>query len=345
MDLTVVMPVHNTMPFLAEAVESILGQSFGDFEFIIGDDGSNDGTQDCLQQYAKKDRRIKLLRRDQKSGPVESSNWVANAAKTELVARMDGDDVAVKTRLERQMQVMREFPEAALVGSLSNLINAQGIEIRSRNFKTMLLTHRPPIAHSSALYRNLFFKKINGYAEDTDYFEDIIFYRRMSELGDILILPDLLLKVRYGGASARLNDDVTKVENSLNRFYHHEAAIQKGSPPVKVENNAKRVAPEVLWDMAVFRVMSSQSANILPRLFWRADLDFSRYSVFFLIRAFGLTFFPSFALRRALQKANLQNQKLAADFRDEHVFKWNPAGHPISLGHLSSVPGLKNVPV
>ena len=88
------MPVRNALPFLDAAISSILEQSFADFELIIGDDGSTDGSSDRLRAWSARDPRIRLLHRSESGGPVGSSNWVANAARTPIVARMDADDIA-----------------------------------------------------------------------------------------------------------------------------------------------------------------------------------------------------------------------------------------------------------
>jgi glycosyltransferase involved in cell wall biosynthesis len=120
--LSVVMPVHNAIPYLDDAVESILAQSFGDFEFVILDDGSTDGSLDRLLHWADRDRRIRLLQGEMRSGPVESSNRVVRESRAALVARMDADDVARPERLELQMKALAARPEAVLVGSLSETI-------------------------------------------------------------------------------------------------------------------------------------------------------------------------------------------------------------------------------
>lgn len=95
------MPVHNAMPFLPQAIESILAQDCPDFEFVIGDDASSDGSRACLADYARRDARIRVVHGRERLGSVGSSDWVAREARAPLVARMDADDVAVPTRLGR----------------------------------------------------------------------------------------------------------------------------------------------------------------------------------------------------------------------------------------------------
>src|SRR5438874_12259056 len=92
--LTVAMSVHNGMPYVGESIRCILEQTFGDFEFLIGDDGSSDGSSDILAQWARRDNRIRLLRRETKSGLARGANWVISSAWAPLVAIAHADDVS-----------------------------------------------------------------------------------------------------------------------------------------------------------------------------------------------------------------------------------------------------------
>src|SRR3954447_9691746 len=92
--VSVVMPVRNALPYLDAAVESILGQTFRDFEFVILDDASTDGSTERLRHWASRDARIRLLEESRNLGPVLSSERVARAARAPVVARMDADDIS-----------------------------------------------------------------------------------------------------------------------------------------------------------------------------------------------------------------------------------------------------------
>src|SRR5437868_4189969 len=91
--VSVVMPVHNALPYLDAAVQSILDQSFDDFEFVILDDASTDGSSERLRHWASTDKRIRLIEEKQNLGPAGSSERVARAASATIVARMDADDI------------------------------------------------------------------------------------------------------------------------------------------------------------------------------------------------------------------------------------------------------------
>src|SRR5437764_6248747 len=92
--LSVVMPVHNALPHLDEAVQSILGQTYTKFEFVIYDDGSTDGSTERLRYWAEQDGRIRLTVGKRNLGPVGSSNFVVGKASGDLIARMDADDIS-----------------------------------------------------------------------------------------------------------------------------------------------------------------------------------------------------------------------------------------------------------
>ena len=110
--VSVVMPVHNAGEFLDASVRSILDQSLTDFEFVILDDGSTDGSLEALRRWARSDRRIRLIENADRTGAANSSNRAARAASAPLIARMDADDVAEPARLERQARVFDDRPDA-----------------------------------------------------------------------------------------------------------------------------------------------------------------------------------------------------------------------------------------
>jgi glycosyltransferase involved in cell wall biosynthesis len=122
--VTVLMSTYNDASYLAESVESVLGQTFGDFEFLIVDDGSTDGTRDVLG--AVHDPRVRVRRNAENLGLTRSLNLGLDAASGQFVARMDADDVCFPERLARQVEFLQSRPDVGIVGCSRELVDERG---------------------------------------------------------------------------------------------------------------------------------------------------------------------------------------------------------------------------
>lgn len=217
--LSVVMPVYNALPFLDAAVESILGQSFTDFEFVILDDGSTDGSFERLQQWASKDPRIRLVRVDKNLGPVRSSQRVAQAATAPIVARMDADDISCPDRLRQQIEVLNANPQAGVVGSLGDLIDSKGRQVRGpeqwRMFRKLFI----PFCHGAMMYRRAVFEQVGGYRQQCVLWEDQDLVARMSAISDVLVIPTALHRARQSNSSTRSITTYDQMERALDLAY------------------------------------------------------------------------------------------------------------------------------
>ena len=114
--ISVCMPVYNAAKYLDKAIRSILNQSFEDFEFLMADDGSTDGSARILERYAARDPRIRLIRRPHK-GLAPTLQELVEEARGEFIARMDGDDIALPERFQKQVEYLLANPDCVLVGS------------------------------------------------------------------------------------------------------------------------------------------------------------------------------------------------------------------------------------
>ncbi|EOX4327801.1 TPA: glycosyltransferase family 2 protein [Vibrio cholerae] len=144
--ISVIMSVYNGEKYLAEAIESILNQTFSDFEFIIVDDGSTDSSLSIIQAYMEKDDRIVLISRDNKGLPY-SLNEGISVSKANYIARMDADDISLPERLETQLAVMENNPDIGVCGALAYLF-------RETPSKNKMMCH--PEDHDSLIIRLLF---------------------------------------------------------------------------------------------------------------------------------------------------------------------------------------------
>jgi glycosyltransferase involved in cell wall biosynthesis len=167
------MPVHNALPHLDAAIESILAQTHRDFEFIIYDDASDDGSTARLRDWAAKDQRIRLFEGERNLGPVGSSSFVVEHSSAPLVARMDADDISDPDRLRIQLEVMQQHPEAGVVASFFEVIDARGRLIRGpESWRLARKTPFVPFAHGSMLFRRTIFDQVGGYRAECEYWED-----------------------------------------------------------------------------------------------------------------------------------------------------------------------------
>ncbi len=199
--VTVLMAVYNGERFLREAIESVLNQTYRDFEFLIVDDGSTDRSQEILAAYD--DRRIKLFVNDRNRGMAAALNRGLQEASGEFIARQDADDRSHPSRLQRQVDVMRAHPEIVLLGTQANRINSAGarlgIIVRPREPLSIQWFHLfdNPFIHTSVLFnRALFLKEGWHYNENLPYIEDYDLWSRVLHKYRTLNLSDRLVDYR-----------------------------------------------------------------------------------------------------------------------------------------------------
>src|SRR4051812_12524034 len=133
--ISVVMPVWNGESFLAEAIESILAQTCRDFEFLIIDDGSTDGTPAILREFEARDPRVRVLWQ-QHEGLVAALNAGLAAARAPLIARMDADDVSTPERFELQLAYLQAHPECVVLGTAMLVTDPDGAPIYTQPAET-----------------------------------------------------------------------------------------------------------------------------------------------------------------------------------------------------------------
>jgi glycosyltransferase involved in cell wall biosynthesis len=205
--VTVLMPVFNAQNYLRSAIESILKQSFRDFELLIIDDGSRDKSLQIVQRFAKEDKRVRIIRNTTHKGLVKTLNHGLKLAKAPLVARMDSDDIASSDRLRKQYQFLSQNPQFVAVGSNVELIDADGNFIRQwkyeSNFKLLKWRNllKSPLAHPAVMYRKKEVLGLGGYRESAIYYEDHDLWSRVIEKYPITNIQETLLQYRIHGNS------------------------------------------------------------------------------------------------------------------------------------------------
>jgi GT2 family glycosyltransferase/glycosyltransferase involved in cell wall biosynthesis len=206
--VSVVMPVYNAGRYLAPAVESVLAQTFRDFEFIIVDDGSTDSSLEVLRAYEKQDARIRFISRPN-TGLVGALNDGIAAARGEFIARMDADDVSLPARLERQVEILQSDAECLAVGSDVLFIDPEGAPLIRRNpplqhagiVAELLEGNGGALIHPSVVFRRDALVACGGYREEAIHLEDFDLYLRLMSHGRLANLPEALLLYRQHPAS------------------------------------------------------------------------------------------------------------------------------------------------
>jgi len=206
--LTVAMSVYNGERFLVPAIESILDQTFGDFEFLILDDGSRDATAAIAAEFAAKDSRVRLISRENR-GLIVSLNQLLAEARAPLIARMDGDDISHPQRFERQMAFMAQHPEIGVVGSWTEdmdesgrIVLLSGTEhpIDHDSFLAAIDPGLPLLCHPAVLYRRDVVRSVGGYHPAYAHCEDLDLWLRLASVTRVANIPERLLRYRRSSA-------------------------------------------------------------------------------------------------------------------------------------------------
>lgn len=205
--VSVLMSVYNGEPYLREAVESILKQTFRDFDFVIVDDGSTDNAWQILTAYAAQDSRIVLIRNEENIGLDRSLNKGLMLTRGKYIARQDADDVSLPDRLMLQTNLLDSHPEIGALGTAVENIDEQGISLGKHHvpldhasLQARLLMNNC-FHHSSMMIRQSLLQKLGGYDERMRYVEDYDLWWRLSGLARIANLPDVLVCRRRSGGS------------------------------------------------------------------------------------------------------------------------------------------------
>lgn len=190
LEVSVIMGIYNSNqePILRLAVESILNQTLQNFEFIICDDGSIDGTYELVYQLTQCDKRVILLKNEKNKGLAFSLNRCLELAKGKYIARMDADDISSIDRLEKQISFLEKYQEYSMVGCNADLINDQGIwgrRIYKKNPTKKDFLFNSPFMHPTILIRREVLISLNGYrvAKETLRMEDYDLFMRMYASG------------------------------------------------------------------------------------------------------------------------------------------------------------------
>ena len=264
--LTVLLPAYNAGLYLREAIDSILAQTYTDFEFLIINDGSKDDTKEIIDSY--NDPRINATHQENK-GLITTLNEGIVAASGDIIARMDADDVCLPNRLQLQMDYLDKHPDYVLVGSEAEIMDKDGNYLmplipigHSHEEIVDKIDTKVPFIHPCVTFRKDAIIQAGLYPKNALDFEDHLLWKKLLSVGKVCNLPVNLLKVRFNPESATIDErwrgqdflDIRR-RSVVNGFINEEDAAQlkkiiksQDLSHYKQASYYAMVAKKYLWD-------------------------------------------------------------------------------------------------
>ncbi|WP_420134699.1 glycosyltransferase [Rhodopseudomonas sp.] len=210
-EVSVILPVRDGQRWLREAVDSVLTQTLTALELLVIDDGSTDATPQILKQCRAADPRLIVLRQ-QRDGLVAALNRGLAEARAPLIARLDADDIALPARMARQRDYLHAHPDVVLLGGWAEIIDEHGAP-RGKQMRPSperlrdTLARKSPFIHPTVMFRAEAARRVGGYRAAFEAGEDYDFWLRLADIGEIAILPELLIRYReHGGSVTRTRE-------------------------------------------------------------------------------------------------------------------------------------------
>jgi len=240
--VSVIMAIYNAEQYLHEAIESILQQSFTDFELLLLNDGSTDGSVAILESFAERDKRCRLINRSNMQR-ARIRNEGVSLARGEVLMIMDADDICLPNRFAVELAYLAEHPECVAVGSKVLLVDAEGEPLREfvdaydhdAIDEHHMLGQGGTIIHPTVAIRKQAFLQAGGYRPEYPVAEDMDLFLRLAEIGKLANLPEVLLKYRqhpqasgYEQRSLQIELSNRAVADACDRRGYGEKAKQAG---------------------------------------------------------------------------------------------------------------------
>lgn len=262
--VSVIMITCNVERFLREAIESVLGQTFRDFEFIILDYGSTDKSKEVVSSYAASDCRIQLC-----TVPpctyIEAKIAACSLAQGQYIAIQDADDNSLPNRLLWEVEFMEKNPDVAVVGSAADWINSAGKFLlvcrpptSHKGIRTALLTSSP-FVHTSVLIRREIFDRVGGYRRVLLYAEDYDLFARISDHFQCANLEQVAVQYRIHGHQLSLR---TRRQQTIAKLAAQAAASARQTQHVDPLDSVQEISESLLLEMGV------SHAQLQAALFW-----------------------------------------------------------------------------
>jgi len=216
--VSVLLPVYNAASYVGQSIESILTQTFGDFELILIDDGSTDDSYATLDSWARRDARIVLVRTARNLGLIRTLNRGLGLARGEFIARQDADDCSEPQRLERQVAFLRAHAEVGLLGAAYHAVDARGRRLytfcppQSDTAIRWMALFQNPFCHTSMMFRRALAagREASFYDERALHAEDYELWVRLLEQTRGTNLAEPLVRWRKHSESVSVLHEATQ---------------------------------------------------------------------------------------------------------------------------------------
>lgn len=281
--VSVVMSVYN-LRYLRESVESILSQSFTDFEFVIVDDSCADGTWVLLVDLAANDSRVRLLRNEHNLGQTQSLNLGFAAAQGQFIARQDDDDISLRQRLEQQVAFMQTHLEVGLLGTQMQLINVEGrpfdqpthYPLDNGDLQNQLMIHCC-FCHGAVMLRRSWLDLEALYDPSYKPADDYELWLRLAEHMQLANLPQMLYQFRqHDGSTSRQRRHIQLFNAARAREQAVERRLGAGAAPDRFEATAHHyleatIASHIAGEISLVERSLAIALQRYPSLLDRAE--------------------------------------------------------------------------
>ncbi len=271
------MPVYNAEKYVGEAIESILNQTFADFEFLIFNDGSTDKSAKIIQSYAEKDKRIVFYDYQKNTGLVDMLNKGIDKSQGKYIARMDADDISLPQRFEKQVSFMEKNEDIGVCGTwftvfenhVENILNTIKQPEQDSDIKIAIL-HYCPLGHPTIMAKTSLFKN-NLYDQDFYPAEDYELWARLIPITKFHNIQESLLLYRSHEANISKNKSETQQNNGFT------AQIKQLTQLGVQENTYRKEDIKILFPLHSFGLKNPTKktaqemirlATILQKMYW-----------------------------------------------------------------------------
>ena len=282
--VSILMSAFNSENFISKSIESVINQSYSNYERIIVDDGSNDSTKEIIKMYSHNNSKIKLFSKSN-SGITESLNYGLSFCQGECIARLDSDDLCHVERLKKQINLAESSKKIGLVGSDAIFINKLDQNLfyfsyptTHNDLKNNLLSCSKFFPHSSAFYNRKLIESLGGYRKRAGMSEDWDLWLRIADKKEMKNINQPLVKIR-------IHDDQVSNKNHLQHAYDTRTVII-----ANILNKRKKYDPiEIFTDIEFCKFKLYISQN-LEEFGFKEFINFKSIYKNPLIKIFALPF-------------------------------------------------------